>query len=254
MKFVESVLGPNWIRVRMQRPPSNGLTPEFCRQLSQVLGAASANPVIRAIMLESGGGSFCLGADLKWASESGIAGLCGLVRAMQQVCEILYTCRKPVLTAIAGTASGGGVSLALAGDVRIASLKASFRLAYPTLGVSMDGGSSFRFPQLIGHSKTQEFLYGDRVFTATEARALGLIHEAVHPDKFEERVCQRLEQLASGPTAAWAESKALLNPPEWVRERLEREAEAVERVVQGQDARRGMAAFSDKRVPQFTGS
>jgi 2-(1,2-epoxy-1,2-dihydrophenyl)acetyl-CoA isomerase len=177
-----------------------------------------------------------------------------LVRAMHQVCEILYTCRKPVLTAIGGTAAGGGLSIALAGDVRIASLKASFRLAYPSVGVSMDGGSSFRFPQLIGLARTQELLYDDRVFNATEARTLGLIQEAVHPDKFEERVCQRLEQLAGGPTHAWAESKALLNPPEWVRERLEKEAEAIDRVSASQDARRAVAAFLEKRTPQFSGT
>lgn len=254
MKFVESVLGPNWIRVKMQRPPYNGLTPDFCRQLSHVLKAGASNPVIRAIMLESTGPNFSAGADLKWAAEAGVAGLSELVRAMHQVCEIIYTCKKPVLTALNGTAAGGGLSIGLAGDVRIASLKASFRLAYPSVGVSMDGGSSFRFPQLVGHARTQELLFDDRVFSATEARAMGLVQEAVHPEKFEERVLQRLEQLAAGPTAAWAESKALLNPPEFVRERLEKEAEGIDRIAHSQDARRAVAAFLEKRNPQFLGS
>jgi len=252
-KLVESTLGPQWIRVRLQNPPHNGLTPELCQQLAQVLQAAADNPEIRAILLDSSGKSFCVGADLRWASEQGPSAFSRLVRAMHQVCEIMMTAPKPVICAVAGAAAGGGMSIALCADVRLASQRASFRLAYPQVAVSLDGGSSFRLPQLIGMGRTQGLLYDDRTFGAAEARELGLVHEVVHPDRLEERAWQRLEHLAHGPTLAFGESKRLLNPPELVRERLEREAEAIDRLAATQDAAQAMQAFLGKRRPHYEG-
>lgn len=252
-KLVESTLGPQWIRVRLQNPPHNGLTPELCQQLAQVLQAAADNPEIRAILLDSSGKSFCVGADLRWASEQGPSAFSLLVRAMHQVCDIMLTAPKPVICSVAGAAAGGGMSIALCADVRLASQRASFRLAYPQVAVSMDGGSSFRLPQLIGMGKTQGLLYDDRTLSAAEARELGLVHEVVHPERLEERAWQRLEHLSHGPTLAFGESKRLLNPPELVRERLERETEAIDRMAATQDAAGATQAFLAKRRPHYEG-
>jgi 2-(1,2-epoxy-1,2-dihydrophenyl)acetyl-CoA isomerase len=225
--LVESVLGPQWIRVRLQNPPHNGLTPELCHQLHQVLVAASDNPEIRAILLDSQGSSFCVGADLRWAAQQQIGSLSQLVRAMHLVCEVLLTAPKPVICAVGGVAAGGGIS--------------------------MDGGSTLRLPQLVGLGKTQGLLYDDRTLGASEARDLGLVHEVVHPDRLEEQAWKRLESLAQGPTLAFGESKRLLNPPERVREVLDRETEAIDRIVQTQDARNAMLAFLEKRAPHYEG-
>ncbi len=252
-KLVESLLGRQWIRIRLQNAPHNGLTIEFCQQLAQVLQAAATNPEVRAILLDAQGSSFCVGADLKWASQQEVGGLSHLVRAMHQVCELLLTMPKPVICAINGVAAGGGMSIAMCADIRLASLRASFRLAYPQVAISLDGGSSFRLSQLIGMTRVQSLLFEDRTITASEARDMGLIHEAIHPDKFEERVWQRLEALAQGPTLAWGESKRLINPPEMVRERLEKEAEAIDRVARSQDAQRAMEAFLNKKTPNYEG-
>ncbi|MFN8607297.1 MAG: enoyl-CoA hydratase-related protein [Vulcanimicrobiota bacterium] len=253
MNLVESTLGPDWIRIRLQNPPHNGLTPEFCQQLAQVLQAAADNPVIRAILLDSAGKNFCVGADLGWAAAQGPGALSRLVRAMHQVCELILTVPKPVLCAVEGAAAGGGMSIALCADVRLASQRAVFRLAYPQVAVSMDGGSSFRLPQLIGMGRAQGLLYDDRTLSAAEARELGMVHEVLHPERLEERAWQRLEKLAQGPTLAFGESKRLLNPPEWVRERLEKEAEAMDRMAQTQDAARAIQCFLAKRPLSFEG-
>lgn len=251
--LVETRLGPQWIRVRIQNPPHNGLTPELCHQLAQTLAAAANNPEIRAILLEAQPPSFCVGADLKWASTQAAGGLSQLVRAMNQVCELMLTAPKPVITAIGGAAAGGGFSIAMCGDVRIASSRASFKLAYPQVGVSLDGGSSFRIQQLVGMGKAQGLLFEDKALNAAEARELGLIHEVVHHDRFEEHACKRLEALAAGPTVAYGESKRLMNPPEWVRERLDKEAESIDRIVKTQDAQKAIEAFLNKRAPVFEG-
>ncbi|MBN9414851.1 hypothetical protein ABS71_21315 [bacterium SCN 62-11] len=252
-RLVESTLGPQWIRVRLQNPPHNGLTPDLCQQLAQVLQAAAANPEIRAILLDASGKSFCVGADLRWAAQHGPKAFSTLVRAMHQVCEIMLTAPKPVVCSIAGAAAGGGMSIALCADVRLASQRATFRLAYPQVAVSLDGGSSFRLPQLIGMGKTQSLLYDDRNLGAAEARELGLVHEVLHPERLEERAWQRLETLAKGPTLAFGESKRLLNPPEWVRERLEKEAEAMDRMARTQDAAQAMGSFLGKKPLRYEG-
>lgn len=252
-RLVESTLGPQWIRVRLQNPPHNGLTPDLCQQLAQVLQAAADNPEIRAMLLDASGQSFCVGADLRWAAQQGPSAFSTLVRAMHQVCEIMLTAPKPVVCAVAGAAAGGGMSIALCADVRLAGQRASFRLAYPQVAVSMDGGSSFRLPQLIGMGRAQGLLYDDRSLSAAEARELGLVHEVLHPERLEERAWQRLEKLAKGPTLAFGESKRLLNPPEFVRERLEKEAEAMDRLAKTQDAAQAMQAFLAKRPPHYEG-
>lgn len=249
MNLVESVLGPRWIRVRLKNPPHNALTPELCQQLQQVLHAAADNPEIRAILLDSQGPTFCVGADLRRPLPS----LSVLVRAMNPVCEILLTCPKPVVCAVGGAAAGGGLALCLCADLRLASQKAAFRLAYPQVGLSLDGGCSFRLPQLIGMGRAQSLLFDDRTLTAAQARELGLIHEVIHPDRLEETAWKRLEMLSHGPTRAYGESKRLLNPPDWVRERLEREAEAIDRGVETQDARAAVQAFLEKRTPTYEG-
>lgn len=249
MTLVESVLGPRWIRVRLKNPPHNGLTPELCQQLQQVLQTAADNPEIRAILLDSHGPAFCVGADLRRP----LASLATLVRAMNPVCEILLTCPKPVLCAVGGSAAGGGLALCLCADLRLASSRAAFRLAYPQVGLSLDGGTSFRLPQLIGMARAQVLLYDDRTLTAAEARELGLVHEVVHPDRLEETAWKHLERLAQGPTRAFAESKRLLNPSEFVRDCLEREAEAIERGIETLDAQNAVQAFLEKRPPVFEG-
>jgi len=251
--LVESVLGPQWIRIRLQNPPHNGLTPELCGQLAQVFQAAADNPEIRAILLEASGKNFCVGADLAWARQQQGGALGLLVRAMNPVCQLILTAPKPVICAVGGVAAGGGMSLCLCADYRIVSHKAVFRLAYPLVGMCLDGGSSFRLPQLVGLSRTQGLLYQDRLVSAAEAREIGLVHEVVQPDRLEEAALTRLGLLAQGPTRAFGESKRLLNPPEWVRKRLEREAEGIERLAGSHDGLQALTAFGDKRIPKFEG-
>lgn len=251
--LVETKLGPNWLRVCLQNPPHNGLNTDLTDQLSQVLSAAGSNPEIRAILLEAAGNSFCVGADLKWASQQPINALSKLVRGLNRVCELVLTIPKPVIVAVNGPAAGGGLALALCGDVRLASDRASFKLAYPSIGISLDGGSSFRLSQLIGMTRAQELIYQDRGLSAAQAQQLGLVHEVRAADRLEEAACERLQGLAGAATVALGETKRLLNPPEQVRERLDKEAEAIDRIVKTQDTRNAMQAFLQKRTPVFEG-
>lgn len=234
---------PRWTRVSLHNPPNNALTPDFCSQVAGQLRRAADDPSVRAILLESSGKNFCVGADLKWTAHQGTGALSKLVRAMHQICELLLTVPKPVLCLVDGPAAGGGMSLALCADVRLAGEGARFRLAYPQVGVSLDGGSSFRLPQLIGMSQTQSLLYADRSLSGAEALQLGLVHELLPSALLQDRGRERLEQLAAGPTQAFGESKQLLNPPAWIRQRLQEEAEAIDRTSATSECQNSIRSF-----------
>ncbi|MBS2036345.1 enoyl-CoA hydratase/isomerase family protein [bacterium] len=240
--------GPGWRRVSLHKPPYNALTPEFCLQLAGQLEAAAEDPSIGAILLDSAGKNFCVGADLKWAASQGAGSLSRLVRAMHQVCELLLTVPKPVVCVVNGAAAGGGMSIALCADFRLAGERASFRLAYPQVGVSLDGGSSFRLPQLIGMNQTQSLLCEDRILGATEALQLGLVNQLLTSELLPARTSQLLEQLAGGPTRAFGESKHLLNPPEWVRQRLQMEAEAIDRTAATPESLNAIERFLGRKA------
>ncbi len=244
--------GPSY-RLSLSRRPFNGLTPEFCDELTHCLEQANVDKNCRCLLLESETGCFSVGADLKWAAAKraqGENGLADLVNAMHRTILAIYSCPKPVVCLVAGPAAGGGLGLALAADIRLATPNAKFRLAYPQVGISVDGGASFRMPQLIGLGKVQTLLYSDRDLSAQQAAEWGLIHEVVEvPEQLE----AWLARLSSGPTLAWAKSKFLVNDPSWVSQRLDLEAKQIESLAESPDTWSGVQAFLDKVQPTFVG-
>lgn len=238
------------------RPPMNGLTPSYCDDLTSYLDQAISHPGVRAVVVRAQGPCFSVGADLKWAAQElkgggGAKALSDLVRAMHRTILTIYSSPKPVVSLIEGAAAGGGMALGLAADVRLASSTAFFRLAYPTVSISLDGGTSFRLPQLMGATKTSAWLFHDRDIPAETALEWGLVHQVSHDPT--QLLQDWLARLAVGPTAAWAKSKFLLNPPEVVAQKLEREAEQIEALGQCRDTWHGVECFLTKKQPEFEG-
>lgn len=240
-------------RISLRRKPFNGLTPEFCDELTHCIEQSSSDPDCRCLLLESDTACFSVGADLKWAMaqrQQGVNGLGALVNAMHRTILAIYSCPKPVVSLIAGAAAGGGLGLALAADIRLATPQAKFRLAYPQVGICVDGGASFRISHLIGLGRVQSLLYADRDLSAEQALEWGLIHELIElPSQLETWI----ERLKSGPTLAWAKSKFLLNDPQWVAQRLNQEAAQIETLSESPDTWSGVQAFLEKRQPTFVG-
>jgi len=237
-----------WLRLRLNRPPHHALTWELCEELEARLREAGTNPEVRAIVLDSTGPAFCAGADLKLADEDPPGFLEGLVERAHRVCELLLTLPKPLITAAPGFAAGGGLSIFLTGDVRLAHIEATFHLAYPKVGMCMDCGSSLRLPQLGGLALTQLMLFEGFSPTAEQAEFVTQVCEDLETDLRE-----WANRLAAGPTEAWARSKALLCPPHVVRETLAREAEGIRALARTADAREGISAFRKRHEPVFQG-
>lgn len=230
--------------------PRNAIDPEVCDLLGRALEAAAADRAVRCVLIEAEGQTFCVGADLAYAAPDPAGRLAPLVRAYHRSTRAILTMPKPVLTAVQGSAAGGGFSLAMAGDVRLASEEAKFRLAYPQVGLPPDGGATLTVPGPV----LERLLFEDPVLSAYEALDLGLIHGVLSASDLHGGARRRASELAEGPTSAWGETKASKRPPEVVDQALEREALGIARLAASADCAEGIRAFLQKRRPHFRGA
>src|SRR5829696_3162038 len=162
---------------------------------------------------------------------------------------------KPVLAAVNGPAAGIGCSLALACDVVLATESAYLLLAFVNIGLVPDGGSSVLVPARAGAGRAATMaLLGERV-PAAQASAWGLVDVLASDDSFAEEVDALAERLATGPTRAYAASKAELNARVYtgLDEQLELEASLQEEMAGSEDFAEGVLAFLEKRPPRFAG-
>ncbi len=185
----------------------NAMTPELTDELAAELAKAAA----RAFVITGAPPAFCVGADLKWMGTftDPSEAVAASVRHHHQALRAMRACPVPVLTAVNGAAAGGGMSLALAGDVCLASPSASFTAAYFRLGLTPDGGNSVFLPALVGRGRAMELLLSNRTLSAAEAADLGLIGE-VSGDPVA-RACSLAAGFATVPAETLATTRRLLD-------------------------------------------
>jgi 2-(1,2-epoxy-1,2-dihydrophenyl)acetyl-CoA isomerase len=173
----------------------------------------------------------------------------------QRLVAAILDCEKPVVAAVNGTAAGIGAHVAFASDLVIASETARFIEVFVRRGIAPDGGGAYLLPRLIGLQKAKELvLFGDDL-PAAEAERLGLVNRVVAPDKLKDTARDWAERLAGGPTVALTQAKRLLNRS------LEsdrgtsffEEANAQEVIMTSRDANEGVAAYVERRSPEFIG-
>jgi 2-(1,2-epoxy-1,2-dihydrophenyl)acetyl-CoA isomerase len=159
----------------------------------------------------------------------------------------------PVVAAVHGWAAGAGMSVALAADVAVAGTSTRLRPAYPAIGLTPDGGMTWTLPRAVGAARARHILLTDRVLSADEALALGLVAMVV-PDEAVAAEAQRLaERLADGPVGALGRVKRLLleSPDRDLCTQLDAEAAAIAESAADAEGREGVAAFSERRAPRF---
>ncbi|HYZ10490.1 MAG TPA: enoyl-CoA hydratase-related protein, partial [Actinomycetota bacterium] len=162
---------------------------------------------------------------------------------------------KPVIAAVNGVAAGAGVSLAAACDIRIAAEEARFTQAFVKIGLIPDSGGTWLLPRIIGHARALELSITGEVIDADTALDIGLVNRVVPEDALEKETFELAARLAAMPTAAIAETKALLRGATELdlEAALESEAEAQARMGQTDDHLEGVMAFAEKREPRFRG-
>ena len=216
----------------------------------------AADPSIRAVVITGAGRGFCVGQDLQEFSAGAGDVADNLRRNYHRNVLAIRALEKPVIAALNGPAAGAGLSLALACDVRIAADSASFVPAFISIGLVPDSGSTWLARRLLGTARAFEWFTTGRRLGPEEARAWGLVSEVVPADELAERAQEVARLFAAMPTRAAGETKRLFDAAETntFAEQLELEAETQAELTSSHDFHEGVAAFLEKREPQFTGA
>jgi 2-(1,2-epoxy-1,2-dihydrophenyl)acetyl-CoA isomerase len=231
----------------------------FNASMHQALGAALAeaeDASVRAVVLTGAGRGFCVGQDLTEFRDA--AGDIGSRLRDKYHPNILAIrgLEKPVIAAVNGAAAGAGLSFACACDIRLASDAASFVPAFINVGLVPDSGGTYFVVELLGYARAFEWMSSGRKLSAAEAHEWGLVSEVVGGDGLASRAAEVAAQYAAMPTRGVGLTKRLFSEAARNRldEQLELEAELQTAATQTNDFREGVAAFLEKRKPEFTGS
>ena len=250
--------------ITLNRPEArNALNPKMFQELSSAIQGCR-DPDMRAVIITGAGGSFCAGADVKdFVNQLENSGPEGLHEHLKHLAdtfhrEIIIPIRqldKPVIASIDGVAAGGGLSLALACDLRVASDSARFLMAYANIGATADGGSTYLLPRLIGTARAMELYLSDQPIGAQRALNLGLLNQVFPTVELERSTLELAARLAQGPTVAYGRVKALFDSS-WdatFAGQLDAETEYISNITMTADFQEGIKAFAEKRSPRFQG-
>jgi len=245
--------------ITFNRPAAaNAMSPECAREVNLVSLAIEADPEVRAVVLTGAGKMFCAGGDLSAfaaAGDNARSLLLQMTGDLHLGLSRLARNAAPVIAAVNGTAAGAGFSLVMFCDLAIAARSAVFTMAYTNAGLSPDGSSTFFMPRKIGDRRTRELMLTNRVLKAEEALDWGIVNQVVDDTDVVQEALALARKLASGPTQAYGQVKALLNGSfeQSLETQMELEARAIAHLITTPDGREGVEAFMTKRKPDFKG-
>ena len=229
-------------------------------QMLAAVRECSADPAVRSILITGAGRAFSSGADLKGARETTDDGVPDLgVRLRSLYNPIVLALReapKPVVAGVNGPAAGIGASFALASDLIVMAESAYLLLAFVRVGLAPDGGASLTLAARAGMGRAQRMaMLGERL-EAARALEWGVADEVVADDALRDRAIELADQLAAGPTVAYASIKEAFNTACLPRlaEQLDLEATLQQRHATTADYVEGVAAFRAKRPAEFRGA
>ena len=249
------------LRILLDRPGrKNALDVDAIAQVVGSLESAATDETLRAVYIGSTGDDFCSGADWVAANQGEQKPRTGSIQRRvplqaHRLVELLTAIQLPVVCGVRGWASGLGFQIALAADFAVAAEDACFWEPFLDRGFSPDSGATWLLPRLVGLSRAKELLLLGRKLTGLEAAEWGLILKAVPAADLDVHVGELVDKLASGPTVAIGLTKRSLhrNLTSNLVEAMEVESVALELASRTIDFREGLAAFAERRQPEFGG-
>tara|TARA_B100000795_G_scaffold166575_1_gene125351 strand:- start:12218 stop:12994 length:777 start_codon:yes stop_codon:yes gene_type:complete len=243
--------------ITLNRPAVfNSFNKPMALRLQDLLDHCAANDEIRAIYITGNGKAFCAGQDLQEITDPNGPELSEIVsQHYNPIVEKIRNIEKPVVTAVNGVAAGAGANIALAGDVCVATESANFIQAFSKIGLIPDSAGTFFLPRLIGFQKASALMMlGDKI-SANEAEKLGMIYTYFSDETFEESSKAIAIKLSKMATKGLGYTKLALNQSmtNTLTEQLALEDKLQTLSGETLDYKEGVAAFLEKRRPEFKG-
>ena len=253
--------------VTLNRPDKlNAYTAQMGREITAAFQRADADDAVRVVIVTGAGRAFCAGADISDGAGSfgdtdklfGDAGKdAAAPRQGGGFIEAIFNCRKPSIAAINGAAVGVGLTMTLPMDIRLGSTTSRYGCVFTRRGLVPEAGSAWFLPRIVGLPQSLRWCYSGRVFDATEAARGGLIEEPLAPEALLPKAMEIAREIAdhTAPVATAVTRQMLwrcaAEPTPWGV--LGIDAAVNVRLGAGPDVREGVAAFLEKRQPQFPG-
>jgi enoyl-CoA hydratase/carnithine racemase len=236
----------------------NSLSWDFYDGFREVVEAAADDPEVGAIVLTGAEGFFCSGGNvngLKERSQADYATRRSSVDMLHRMILAMRACPKPVIAAVEGGAAGAGASLAAACDLVVAARDAYFSIAYIKIGLTPDGGATAFIGTALPRQLMAEMVFtGDRI-GVERLYGLGMINRLTDPGEALAEAVSLAGRLADGPAAALGVGKRLIDQARLngLKDQLDLEADGIATALGGAEGAEGIAAFLEKRKPDFRG-
>lgn len=239
------------LTIRLNRPEKkNALTFEMYTEITEALTKADGNPAVRVVLITGTPDCFTAGNDLADFAAAKPGQASPAIRYL----ETLAAASKPVVAAVAGVALGIGTTMLLHCDLVYAAPSARFQLPFVNLGLCPEAGSSALLPALVGPHRAAELLLFGEPFGAEAARDLGIVNQVVADADLLPAATAKAQQLAQKPPAALRTTKMLLKcgQADLIKQAMSRENQQFAALLQGGEAKEAMAAFLERRKPDFS--
>ena len=256
-----------------RRERLNSLDVETAQEFRRAGLQLARDREVRAVVIRGEGGVFCSGADLKYIRDGGDDADLGYLQPetrkpdegygeiFKQILEYIHStiseirrAPKPFIAAVDGPAAAGGFGIAMSCDLVIASERAWFEWAYSKTGLTGAESSTFFLPRLVGLRRALELVLLNPRLSAEEALRWGLINRVIPDSSLDAEALRMATELAQAPTEAVGVAKRLLNHSSGMDRldvHLDAELTELARIADGNNFAEGIAAFFDKRKPEF---